>query len=79
VHEKLSPLRSPAQEIPHTQPSHTHNSQLPHFNPRREDSDDLEERTLEIRSGMQLKRREEKRRLQEDATELDKKLQHDFM
>ncbi len=60
VHKKLSPLRSPAQKIPHTQPSHTHNSQLPHFNPRREDSDDLEERTLEIRSGMQLKRREEK-------------------
>jgi hypothetical protein len=44
----------------HTPNPPTHNSQLSHFNPRREDSDDLEERTLEIRSGMQLKRREEK-------------------
>jgi hypothetical protein len=59
VHKKLSPLRSPAQEIPHTQ-FYTLNSQLPHFNPRRGDSDNLEEKTLEVRSGMQLKRREEK-------------------
>jgi hypothetical protein len=26
VHKKLSPMRRPAQEIPHAQPSHTHNS-----------------------------------------------------
>jgi hypothetical protein len=62
VHKKLFEvlLRNPTHPtLPHTQ-FHTLNSQLPHFNPRREDSDDLEEKTLEIRSGMQLKRREEK-------------------